>query len=478
MKNDGIISNLIWKFAERIAAQSISLIVSIILARILIPDDYGTVSLIMVFITIADVFVNNGLGTALIQKKYADQLDYSSTLWANMILSVIIYLIIYIAAPYISAFYNQELTLIIRVLALRIIVAGFNSIQHAYVSKNMLFRKYFWSTLFGTLVSGIVGVFLAYSGAGPWALVMQYMTNSCIDTVVLFFTVGWRPKLFFSFSRVLPLIKYGWSILVEAFSDTLVSQLRNLIIGKVYSPSDLAYYTKGQQFPNLFMANISTSISSVLFPAMSNRNNDKSSVTNLMRKSIRLMTFVLFPILLGFSMIARPFVRIVLTEKWINAVPYLQLFCIAFLLQVGMNPRHEAIKAIGCSKVYMNEHILYRAIDIVLLLLVLKKGVIYILICYIFSLSILSIILAYTSKKYTDYTYKDQIYDVIKPIICSILMCFILYYVSKLKLNDYFLILIEIIVGIISYTIFALLLKIPELSFIIMKVRAICEKRK
>lgn len=191
-----IISGLFWKFGERITAQIVSLIVTIILARLLSPDEFGAVSLIMVFITIANVFVSNGFGNALVQKKDADNLDFSSVFYINIAMSIGLYFVLFLIAPLIAGFYNiPVLEPTLRVLGLRIIVASINSIQHAYVSRNMLFKRFFWSTLFGTLVSGIVGIIMAYKGLGVWALVAQYLTNTCIDTIVLWITVKWRPIL-------------------------------------------------------------------------------------------------------------------------------------------------------------------------------------------------------------------------------------------------------------------------------------------
>ena len=209
MKKD-VLSGLFWKFGERITAQFISLFVSIILARLLAPEDYGTVTLTMVFITIANVFVSSGFGNALIQKKGADNLDFSSIFFINIGFSIIIYFILFFSAPYIAAFYDMPImSPALRVLGIRIILAAVNNVQQTYVSKNMLFKRFFWSTLIGTLVSGVVGVIIAYCGGGVWALVVQYLTNTCMDTLILWITVRWRPDFAFSWSRAKGLISYG-----------------------------------------------------------------------------------------------------------------------------------------------------------------------------------------------------------------------------------------------------------------------------
>jgi len=237
-----VFSGLLWKFGERITAQLITLIVTIVLARLLSPDDYGAVAIAMVFITIANVFVSNGFGNALIQKKDADNLDFSSVFYFNIAVGIGFYIIIFFSSPYIARFYDMPvLSSGLRILGLRIIVASVNSIQQAYVSRHMLFKRFFWATLFGTLLSGIVGIFLAYHGFGVWALIAQYLTNTCTDTVVLWFTVRWRPELRCSWERTKKLFSYGWKLLVSGLIDTGYMQLRSLIIGKKYTASPYSH---------------------------------------------------------------------------------------------------------------------------------------------------------------------------------------------------------------------------------------------
>ena len=276
-----VLSGLFWKFGERISAQLVTFIVSIVLARLLSPDDYGNIALVTVFITIANVFVVNGFGSALIQKQEADNVDFSSVFYANIVFSCILYVIIFLVSPVVADFYASPILCpVLRVLGLRIPVAAINSVQQAYVSRHMLFKKFFFSTLFGTLLSGVVGCVMAYMGFGIWALVAQYLVNTSVDTIVLWFTVRWRPDFVFSFSRVKVLLSYGWKLLLSGLLDTGYTQLRSLIIGKKYTSADLAYYNRGQQYPQLVVTNINTSISSVLFPAISKCQDDLSRVND------------------------------------------------------------------------------------------------------------------------------------------------------------------------------------------------------
>lgn len=270
-----VIKNMSWKFAERITAQIVTFIVSIVLARILEPSDYGVISLVTVFITIANVFVSDGLGSALIQKKEVDLLDFSSALYFNVAFSSLLYAILFAVAPFISKFFGngyEILSPILRVLGLRIIIAAINSIQQAYVSREMIFEKFFFATFFGTIVSAIVGILMAYFGYGAWALVGQYLTNTTIDTIVLAIVLNKKPAIAFSIKRVRALFNYGIKILGSGLLIAVYTEVRSFIIGKVYSSSDLAYYDKARQFPNLIVNNVVSTISAVLFPKMSKVN--------------------------------------------------------------------------------------------------------------------------------------------------------------------------------------------------------------
>lgn len=271
-----VMSGLIWTFGERVLAQVFSFVISIILARILMPEEYGVIAIILVFINLANVFVTNGFGESLIRKTDSNESDFSTVFYCNFFFSWVLYAILFISAPYIAKFYSQNsLTILLRVLALKLPVAAINTIQHAYVSKHMIFKRFFFSSLGGTLASGAAGLFMAYSGFGAWALVAQYLVDTFVDTAVLFFTIPWKPKLLFDKNSAKALIGYGWKLTASSFLNMLYSELRSLIIGRVYSSSDLAYYNRGNQFPSLIITNIDSTIGTVVFPVMTKVANEK-----------------------------------------------------------------------------------------------------------------------------------------------------------------------------------------------------------
>jgi len=374
--SNSTIYNFIWRFAERCGAQLVSFIVSIVLARILVPEDYGTIALVTVFTAILQVFVDSGLGTALIQKKEADDLDFSSVFYFNLVVCVILYIGMFVASPYIAAFYGDDtLTPIIRVLSLTIIISGVKGIQQAYVSRNMLFKRFFFSTIGGTIFSAILGIGMAYAGFGVWALVVQQLSNTAIDTLILWITVKWRPKKLFSWSRLKVLLSFGWKLLVSSLLDTGYNNLRNLIIGKMYSSADLAFYNQGDKFPKVIVTNINTSIDSVLLPTMSNVQDDKERVKQMTRRAIKTSTYVMAPLMMGLAFCAEPIVSLVLTDKWFPCVPFLRIFCITYMFWPVHTANLNAINAMGRSDWFLRLEITKKIMGMTILLSTMWFGV-------------------------------------------------------------------------------------------------------
>lgn len=455
-----VLSGLFWKFGERITAQLVSLLVSIILARLLSPDDYGAVALVMVFITIANVFVSNGFGNALIQKKDADNLDFSSVLYINIAVSILIYALLFVSAPFIAEFYGMPvLSPVLRALGIRIPVAAVNSIQHAYVSRNMLFKRFFWSTLFGTVLSGIVGIIMAYKGLGIWALVAQYLTNTCTDTVVLWFTVKWRPILACSFERAKPLIKYGWKLLVSGLLDTGYTQLRSLLIGKIYTSENLAFYNQGEKYPQVLSVNINSSIGSVLFPAMSQFQNDKNRIKEITRRSIQVCSYVIWPMMVGFAVTAEPLIRFLLTEKWLPCVPFLRIFCFTYGLWPIFTANLQALNAIGRSDIFLKLEIVKKILGIIVLVISIPFGTLAIAEGLVVT-SIASIFInASPNVKLLGYSFKEQLSDLLSPFVLSAVMAAVIFPLSKTELNDIAVISIQVVCGAVIYLIGSIISK-------------------
>ena len=371
-----VITGFIWRFAERVGAQGVSFIVSIVLARLLAPEAYGVVALVGVFTTLLQVFIDSGLGSALIQKKDADDLDFSSVFYFNVTMCIVLYIILFFCSPIIASFYsNMELVPLIRVMAVTVLISGVKNVQQAYVSKTMQFKRFFFATLGGTIFSAFLGIFLAYKGAGAWALVAQNLSNTVIDTLILWITVKWRPKWMFSFKRLKNLFTFGWKMLVASLLDTGYNQLRSLIIGKVYSASDLAYYNKARNFPQMIITNINTSIDSVLFPSMSKVQDSKQELKALTRRSMKISTYVMAPLLVGLAACGRAFISLLLTDKWLPSYPYMVIFCITFMFYPVNTANLNAIKAMGRSDLFLKLEIIKKVVGIISILITFKISV-------------------------------------------------------------------------------------------------------
>ena len=467
--NSGTLVNLFWKFSERISAQLVTLIVSIVLARILEPSHYGTIAIVNIFITLANVFVADGFGSALIQKKDADALDFSSVLYFNVAFSVVLYLILFFAAPFIAAFYGEGyevLTPVLRVLGIRLIVTGANSIQHAYVSKKMIFKKFFYATLTGTVISGVVGIGMAYAGYGVWALVGQYLTGTIVNTAVLALSLKKVPILAFSLKRVLGLLKFGSRILGSGLLIMGYQELRALIIGKVYSSSDLAFFDKGKQFPSLIVTNINTSIGAVLFPKMAKEQDNIDKIKNTARTSIRFSSFLMCPIMLGFFAVSKPFVSIVLTDKWLPCVPLLQWFCIVYLFQPIHTANMQAIKALGRSDIYLRLEIIKKTIELVVLVLVMNISVNMIVISTALLTVLFTFINAFPNKTLIRYTYKEQLSDILPNVLRAGIMAAVVMAMQVLPVAKLPLMIIQIITGGLLYLVLCKVTKCKELELV------------
>jgi len=468
LHKSSIISNMFWKFAERSGAQIVTFILSLVLARLLSPNEYGIIAMVTVFITIANVFVESSFGNALIQKKDADNLDFSSVLFLNIGLSLVLYGFIFVSAPIVADFYGYViLTPIMRVMGLRIIVAAINSVQHAYVSRNMIFKRFFYSTISGTIVSAIVGISMAYMGFGVWALVAQYMVNTTVDTIVLWFTVKWRPEIQFSIIRVKSLFSFGWKLLVAQLLGTLANQSRQLIIGKMYTSSDLAYYNMGLRFPRPIMTNINTSISAVMFPVVSKAQDDLERLKTLTRKSIIVSSYFIFPMMMGMAVVAEPMVRVLLTEKWIMAVPYLRIACFANAIIIMQIAIQNAIMALGRSDVFLKMDIASKVLGITLLICVMRQGVMVIALTLLVTGTFNVVIKVIVSKRMIGYTYREHLSDNAPILAVSAIMGAAVYLINLFGFSSIITMCIQIPLGIAIYLLLSLLFKLEGYVFVV-----------
>lgn len=465
-----VLSGLVWKFAERISAQLVTFVVSVILARMLMPEDYGLITLVTIFITFANCIVTNGFGSSLIQKKDADNLDFSTVLYFQSAFSLVLYAILFVSAPLIAKFFGEGYDLLVpvlRVLGIRIPLTAINNVQQAYVGKKMIFRKFFFSTIIGTIISAGVGIYMAYAGYGVWALVGQYLTNTFIGTVVLAFTIHWKPELKFSWTRLKELFRYGWKLLVAGIIGELYNELRSLVIGKLYTSDDLAFFDRGKQIPNIIVTNINTSISNVLFPAISNAQNNINDVKNMMRRSIKTSSYIMCPLMFGLAVVAEPLVSLLLTDKWLPCVPYLQIYCLSFCFEPIQTANLQAIKAVGRSDIFLKLEIIKKVAYTIILVAVMFHSVDAIAYSLLLNTLIAVIVNTTPNKKLIGYTYKELIADIAPGVLISAIMAASVYFIGRvLTLSVFSELVIQVLIGGAVYLLISVIFKIEAYTYL------------
>ena len=454
-----VVQGAFWKFAERIAAQLVSLIVSIVLARLLSPEEYGTISLVMVFIAIANVFVNSGFGQALIQKKDADSLDFSSVFYFSLGFTGLIYIVLFFLASPISKFYEMPILIpVLRVLAISVPIMGINSVQQAYVARKMQFKLFFYATFIGTVISAVVGISLAYSGFGVWALVAQTLTNNIIDTIVLQITIKWKITREFSFERIKSLLNYGWKLLIQSLILQIYSSLRSLLIGKFYTTEDLSYYTKGNQFPELISSNIDTGINTALFPVMSKAQDSIERVKDMARKTTNFTSYVMSPVLIGLMAVAEPLISLLLTDKWLSCVTYLRICCIILLFRAPQTAILQAIKAVGRSDTVLKVDVPIRVFAIVVLCVSLRHSVYVLALSEIIVTLFGTVLYVIVAKQILDYSAIDVCRDFLGNVLMASIMGVAVFFVgSFLPFHPLIIMMIQVVVGVTLYIVMSVL---------------------
>ena len=471
------VSGFMWRLLERCGAQGVTLIVSIILSRLLAPEVYGTIALISVFIIILDVFVNSGFGNALIQKKDADDIDFSSVFYFNIFACILLYALLFFTAPLIAEFYElEDLTALIRVLGLTLLLSGIKNVQQAYVSKNLLFKNFFYATIGGTIGAAVVGIWMAYKGYGVWALVAQQLFNNTVDTIILWIIVKWRPKKVFSFERLKSLFSYGWKLLASNLLDTMYNQLRQLIIGKMYTKTALAYYNKGSEYTHPIITNINTAMDSVLLPVMSNAQDEIDTVRMMTRRAITTGTYIIWPMMIGIAACAEPIVRILLTEKWLPCVPYIRIFCIVYAFYPIHTANLNAIKALGRSDLFLSLEIIKKIVGFAIIFSTMWHSVMAMAYGLILSSVLSQIINAWPNRKLLNYSYGMQIKDILPPVILSSVMFCAVYSVQLLGLNDWLTLLIQIPLGVIIYISGSKLFEIEAFDYVLTTAKEILHR--
>ena len=442
----------LWKFMERILAQLITFVVSLVLARILSPKEYGVIAVVTIMINIMNVFVTSGYGAALIQKKDSDDRDFNTIFTFSGGLAILLYAVLFFAAPHISALYNDgSLTLLIRIMGLRLPLAAFNSIQQAYVAKKMEYGKFFWATLGGTITSGVVGIAMALQGCGVWALVGQYFTNTLMGSIILYFTFSWRYKPYYSWKLAKPMIRFGSGVLLTSLVDAIYQELRAIVIGIKYNTEALAYYNRGEQFPKLIALNVATAIDGTLLPTFCVFQDDLEKMRRGLFRSVQISTLVVTPLMFGMAAVADPMIRLLITEKWLFAVPYVQIFCIMYALNPLLSASNQVIKAMGSGGLLLGIEIAKKVVFVLLLLMAIPFGPIAIAVSSVIATAIACVINAVAVKKVIAFSLREQLMSCLPQYITSLVMMALIYWLQYVVNNMYMLLAAQILSGVLVY---------------------------
>ena len=473
------ISGIIWKGLERSFAQIVSMVVSIVLARILVPEDYSVVSVVTIFFTFCNLFISEGINSALIQKKDADELDYSTVLILNMGAAIVLYVIMFFSAPYIAKIYkNDIIEPVVRVMALTFFINGYKAVLSAKISSDMQFKRYFWATFGGTLLSAVVGIAMASKGFGAWALVAQHMTNSFVDSLILTFTTKIRFKLKFSAERFKSLFSYGGKIFFASIITTVYNEIKPLIVGTKFSTSALAFYNRGESFPSIINSLISATLTQTIFPAMTKLQDDRAALRNVTSRYISMMSFLIFPALLGFFAISDEFITVILTEKWLAAAQYVKVFCVVYMLELIQIGNINAIKALGRSDLILKMEVIKKVTYaiIIVLFVVFSESPLLLACSAILCNIVATIVNTYPNKKLIDYGYLDLFKDIIPNLINATVMCIVVMLVQRLSLNVYLMLVLKIFVGVIVYAFMVIITKNKSFKYLMNTIKQMFKK--
>ncbi len=456
--------SFLYKLLESTGTQGISLVVGIVLARLLSPSDYGVLSLLMVFVSISRVFVQSGLNTALIQRLKVDETDLSSVFYVSLGVSFVFYGILYFTAPLLAATYGQpELTALMRVLALILFPGALHSVQQAVIAREMAFHKLMVASIAANVLSGAVGIAMAYAGFGSWALIAQQLSGQVIICVILLVTVHWRPRLLYAWHRVKSLLSFGWKLLASSLIETVYNNLRTLVIGKLYDSEQVGYFNRGRQFPELLMNNVNGSIQSVMLPMFAAEQENPQRLKAMMRRTIMVSSYLVFPMMAGLALVARPLVSLLLTDKWLPAVPFLWICCADFAFYPVHTSNLQAINAMGRSDVFLRLELIKKAYGLVILAasILFFDSVIIIAAGSVVSTLIGTFVNAAPNKRLLGYRYGEQVRDLAPSLGMTLVMGVCVWITGFLPLHDLPLLLAQGAVGVLVYGGLSLLIK-PE----------------
>lgn len=472
------VTGFIWRFCQNAGTQLVNFMVSIVLARILMPADYGLVAMISVFINIAMVFINTGFSSSIVQKKDLSETDKSTMFFASILMGVILYAVLFFSSPAISVFYKQpRLCELLRIEGLLVLICSFYSVHQALVIRNLEFKKSFMTSLSGTVVHGISGITMALLGFEVWALVFSTLLDYMVCAIVMWIVVKWRPKLVFAPKSFKSMFSFSFKILISGLIDSIFNNIRSIIIGRQYSSADLAYYNRGYQFPTLIMSHVDGSMTTVLFSSLSKFQSNWEEGLHVLRRAMRTSIFICAPLMAGMFAVSKPMILLLLTDKWADSVQYVRMVCVICIFWPLTAQRH-ALNSLGKSGVSLTLNIVGKIMALAAIFATYRISVRVMIMSTIATSFVSAVIGMIVYSKHLNYSVKQQLTDVVPSLLLAAFMGVCVWCVQLLNLPPAATLLIQLPVGFIVYAGLAKLLKFESFDFALNLVKGIIMKKK
>lgn len=464
------VSSLIWKLFEQSASSVVSLIVQIVMARLLAPDEFGMLAIMLVFVNVGNVIVQSGLNTAIIQGPNVTERDYSTVFWMSLVVSLVLYLAVWGASPAIADYYSMaDIVWPLRVLVLILIINAFNSIQEAIVARSLEFNKTARATVTASVTSGTMGIVAALLGAGLWALVIQQLLFQLVKSIVLAFQISWKPRLVFEPERAVVLFRFSWKLLVSGLIEQGYQSLSDLMIGKVFDSTNLGYVSQGKKYPQALGLMLDGAIQPVMLSAVARVQDDGEKVKRLARRALKTSTFLIAPAMTLFAFVAEPVVSLLLGERWLPCVPYLRMYCFVYALLPVHTTNLQVLNGVGRSDLYLRLEVIKKIIGIAALCFTVfvLRDLTAIVAGYVVTGIICTFVNAHPNKRVIGYSYLEQIRDILPAFALAIVAGALTYPIGFLDLPLLVTIILQSVSMAVVYLLLAKLFKVEEMAYLL-----------
>lgn len=437
-----------WSFADNIFNQGITFLVGLVLARLLTPEEYGLIGIITIFIAVFNSIVDSGFSNALIRKNNAEAVDYNTVFITNMVLSIVLFFVMFFSAPAIAKFFNQpQLIPLTKVMASIVVINAFAIIPRTLFVRRVDFKTQTKISLIASVTSGVIGIAMALGGYGVWSLVCQQISRQFLNSVFLWIWAKWYPKFQFSIQSFKELFGFGWKLLVSGLIDTVWKEIYQVVIGKCYSAETLGQYTRAQQFGSIFSSNLTTVVQRVSYPVLSEIQDDKMRLKYAYKKVIKVTMLVTFCCMLGLAAVAKPMILVLIGEQWLPAVPFLQIICLNMMLYPLHAINLNMLQVQGRSDLFLKLEIIKKAIAVIPLVFGIFIGIYWMLWGSVITGFIAYYLNAYYSGKFLDYSIWEQIKDIFPSFVVATVMAIIVWCLTFINLSSIVLLMIQLIVG-------------------------------